>query len=278
MAFPDTNAHSGQEAIDSYFCFRFRCQLMSDFDQNDDSDDNNNNNTGNYNNNSDNDSDSEDKIVSKLSKMSQKEKELYFEGISHRKMYNDSYLFGFAYFRQRKDDSIERGFFQQSIVIVTPLPYISVFKQCMETIGPLYFEHGMNIIDSACRNVLLWPTPATRGNVSLPLLGAIINVILSPHIVPMSAAITNKHKKYQKELKRQQREKERRQQQQPREPPPPPPSQRPPSAPQSGKSASASNILEEIGNARGAAELLSNWSTHPDGGCFQEVKCFEIVL
>ncbi len=38
-------------------------------------------------------------------------------------------LFGFVFFRQVKDESISRGYLQKSIVLISPVPYINLFKE-----------------------------------------------------------------------------------------------------------------------------------------------------
>eukprot|EP00494_Astrolonche_serrata_P027495 UN27758 len=63
---------------------------------------------------------------------------------SHAKEH--SFLFGFTCFRQRKDKSIKRGYFQQSVVLVTSLPYVGLFKQCVSIIATSYFKYGTSIL------------------------------------------------------------------------------------------------------------------------------------
>lgn len=38
-------------------------------------------------------------------------------------------LFGFVFFRQVKDESISRGYLQKSIVLISSVPYINLFKE-----------------------------------------------------------------------------------------------------------------------------------------------------
>ena len=58
-------------------------------------------------------------------------------------------------------------------------------------IGSLYFSYkdGLKILDTACSNMMAWPLPDAEGAVTLPLLGDVIRVVLSPKNVPPSASI-----------------------------------------------------------------------------------------
>ena len=43
--------------------------------------------------------------------------------------YDPKYLFGFVYFRQVKDASIRRGYYQKSVILLTKLPLMTLFPQ-----------------------------------------------------------------------------------------------------------------------------------------------------
>jgi Protein of unknown function (DUF1630). len=60
----------------------------------------------------------------------------------------ETVLFGYVYFRQRRDVTKPRKFFQKSLVIISEFPYISLFKQIVEIVGPLYFDHGDSIFEA----------------------------------------------------------------------------------------------------------------------------------
>ncbi|RMX40713.1 hypothetical protein pdam_00024667, partial [Pocillopora damicornis] len=40
-----------------------------------------------------------------------------------------AHFYGFAYFRQVKDPSIQRGYFQKSVVLISRLPYVNLFSE-----------------------------------------------------------------------------------------------------------------------------------------------------
>ena len=50
------------------------------------------------------------------------------------------YFYGYVYFRQIKDRSARRGYFQKSLVILTRLPFVNFFNQLIAVIAPQYFE------------------------------------------------------------------------------------------------------------------------------------------
>eukprot|EP01080_Neovahlkampfia_damariscottae_P000196 gene196-4442_t len=56
-----------------------------------------------------------------------------------RIQYKDDFLYGFVYFRQQRDSSIERGFLQKSIIILTKYPFIKLYSECCSIIGTEYF-------------------------------------------------------------------------------------------------------------------------------------------
>ncbi|WFD30779.1 RNA helicase [Malassezia sp. CBS 17886] len=89
-----------------------------------------------------------------------------------------SYLYGFVYFRQKKDARVRRGYFQKSLVLLTHLPYVALFGAVMDTLGPQYFEHGLSALESFVREVARWPAPRLGSALELPLFGSPLNVSL----------------------------------------------------------------------------------------------------
>ena len=49
---------------------------------------------------------------------------------------------GYVLFRQVKDATIKRGYFQKSLVLLTRLPYVNLFRYLVRTIAPEYFVNG----------------------------------------------------------------------------------------------------------------------------------------
>ena len=50
-------------------------------------------------------------------------------------------LYGYVYFKQRKDETNARGYSQKSIVMLSPFPFNDFFKNVLDTISKEYFEH-----------------------------------------------------------------------------------------------------------------------------------------
>eukprot|EP01084_Bolivina_argentea_P280479 479673_1 len=151
LSFPDT--HNVNTEFTSKFMFRFRARMMNE---------------------------NEIQMLDENRKLS----------YSHRHK-SHAYLFGYVYFKQTADGSIDKCCFQKAVVIITPVPYIHVFLKAVEIIGSSYFEDKsrLKILDRACHNICSWPLPNIGGDVTLPLLSNIINVVLQPKSVAPSAGI-----------------------------------------------------------------------------------------
>jgi len=84
------------------------------------------------------------------------------------------FYYGFVYFRLCRDASKPRGYFQKSLVVLTTLPYVSLFKQVASATGPLYFSHGESVFESAKNCIDNWPPPSPSLNTELPFLGTVL--------------------------------------------------------------------------------------------------------
>ncbi|XP_039298437.1 protein DENND6A [Nilaparvata lugens] len=103
---------------------------------------------------------------------------------SHHQLYNQKcpiflqadscYFYGFVYFRQVKDPSLPRGYFQKSVIVLSRLPFISLFLEVIGLIAPEFFKSGFSSIEAACHEINQWPLPFPGDTVSLPLLGTVI--------------------------------------------------------------------------------------------------------
>jgi len=86
--------------------------------------------------------------------------------------------FGYVFFRQEKDEQLRRGFFQKSLVLLSPHPFHGLFSEMVKNIGSKYFdvvnacrrrgesevaiqEIARTILDAACAEVASWPPPPT---------------------------------------------------------------------------------------------------------------------
>lgn len=87
---------------------------------------------------------------------------------------SSSYIYGYSFFRQRRDATIRRGYFQKSLVILSHLPYVSLFSEIVAKLGPLYFEHGAPILEAFANAVTKWPNPSPGLTLPLPLFGTVL--------------------------------------------------------------------------------------------------------
>lgn len=91
---------------------------------------------------------------------------------------SSNYIHGYCFFRQKRDATIRRGYFQKSVVILSHLPYVSFFSELVRRLGPLFFETGMPILEAFCHDVQNWEPPEPGAKLHLPLLGSVISVEL----------------------------------------------------------------------------------------------------
>jgi len=94
------------------------------------------------------------------------------------------YLFGFVFFCQKPDSTINRGYFQKSLVLISHLPFTKLFLKVVEIVGPLFFRYGHPILEASCRNISQWPCPTNGGKLTLPILGELVNANLDPNSTP----------------------------------------------------------------------------------------------
>lgn len=113
---------------------------------------------------------------------------------SFRTRISGEYQHGYVFFRQVKDPSIARGYLQKSVVLLSPHPYVGLFKKVMSVVGPLYFECGSTLLEAAYHNVALWPEPASGKTFELPILGSTLTYHVpfsssTPHIIDPSTRV-----------------------------------------------------------------------------------------
>ncbi|XP_018327104.1 protein DENND6B [Agrilus planipennis] len=105
---------------------------------------------------------------------------------------NPKYYWGYVYFRQVKDISLPRGYFQKSVVILSKLPFNNLFSKIVSVIAPKYFENGEPILEAVLCNIDLWSDPLPGSTVSLPLLGTVIQTSIPHQKYSHSRSITSK--------------------------------------------------------------------------------------
>ncbi|XP_048580256.1 protein DENND6A [Nematostella vectensis] len=87
-----------------------------------------------------------------------------------------AHLYGSVLFRQVKDPSLQRGYFQKSLVLVSRLPYINLFSEVVKIMAPGFFENGEPSLEAACHNIDQWPSPQAGYTLQLPLMGTVLQV------------------------------------------------------------------------------------------------------
>ncbi|XP_062347474.1 protein DENND6B isoform X2 [Cinclus cinclus] len=87
-----------------------------------------------------------------------------------------AHYFGYVYFRQVKDSSMRRGYFQKSLVLVSRLPYVNLFQYLLQLIAPEYFDKLEPCLEAVCNEIDQWPPPVPGQTLNLPVMGVVIQV------------------------------------------------------------------------------------------------------
>ncbi|OXB54859.1 hypothetical protein ASZ78_010633 [Callipepla squamata] len=85
-----------------------------------------------------------------------------------------AYYYGYVYFRQVRDKSLKRGYFQKSLVLISKLPYVHLFRSVLKQIAPEYFEKSEAFLEAVCSDVDRWPPPVPGEVLHLPIMGVIL--------------------------------------------------------------------------------------------------------
>jgi len=87
-----------------------------------------------------------------------------------------NFLFGFAYFRQVKDPSIRRGYYQKSVILLSYLPLVTFYTQLTTLIARKFFDSGELPLEVACHDINRWSPPTPGHHLTLPVLGTLIEL------------------------------------------------------------------------------------------------------
>lgn len=87
-----------------------------------------------------------------------------------------SHFCGYVYFRQVKDGSVKRGYFQKSLVLLSRLPYTHMFHMLLQIIAPEYFEKLEPCLEAVCNEIDQWPSPEPGLTLNLPVMGVVLQV------------------------------------------------------------------------------------------------------
>uniref|UniRef100_A0A8C6WNZ9 DENN/MADD domain containing 6Aa n=1 Tax=Neogobius melanostomus TaxID=47308 RepID=A0A8C6WNZ9_9GOBI len=86
------------------------------------------------------------------------------------------HYYGYVYFRQVRDKTLKRGYFQKSLVLISKLPYVTFFHSLLKILAPEYFEKQEPCLEAACNDIDRWPTPQPGRVLTLPIMGVVIKV------------------------------------------------------------------------------------------------------
>ncbi|XP_066110827.1 protein DENND6B isoform X3 [Saccopteryx bilineata] len=87
-----------------------------------------------------------------------------------------AHYFGYVYFRQVKDSSVKRGYFQKSLVLVSRLPFVRLFQALLSLIAPEYFEKLVPCLEAVCNEIDQWSAPVPGKTLNLPVMGVVLQV------------------------------------------------------------------------------------------------------
>lgn len=59
-------------------------------------------------------------------------------------------------FRQQKDETRSRGYFQKSIVLISEHPFVDLYDRILRVVGPLYFRFGADVLAAVYDNIQEW--------------------------------------------------------------------------------------------------------------------------
>lgn len=94
----------------------------------------------------------------------------------------DGFIYGFSYFSQTRDSSSKRGYRQSSLVLLTHHQYPALFTSVISKLGPLFQNHGITMLETACHNIANWQSPASGSTLELGFLGFVLHVELPTNI------------------------------------------------------------------------------------------------
>ncbi|XP_052281111.1 protein DENND6A-like isoform X2 [Dreissena polymorpha] len=96
----------------------------------------------------------------------------------HQLKSDDAHYYGFVFFRQTKDKSIRRGYFQKSVVLISRLPFVALFSQLVSIIAPEFFENGEPSLEAACHDIDQWNAPIPGETMNLPIFGTVLQPVV----------------------------------------------------------------------------------------------------
>ncbi|RHY17596.1 hypothetical protein DYB25_009310 [Aphanomyces astaci] len=102
---------------------------------------------------------------------------------------SSSFYYGFVLFRQRKDTSRSRGYFQKSLVVITHLPFVGLYDRVLRIVGPLFFQVGNPLLQALYENIGQWPAPVADSTMALQVAGTFVTFVVPKIITHEDAAL-----------------------------------------------------------------------------------------
>lgn len=90
----------------------------------------------------------------------------------------NGHFVAFSYFRQIKDASLKRGYFQKSFVLLTRLPFFNFFYELVSRWAPHFFANGKSSLQLGFNAILSWPNISANASFQLPLLDTIFQIFI----------------------------------------------------------------------------------------------------
>ncbi|XP_055963017.1 protein DENND6B isoform X4 [Sorex fumeus] len=87
-----------------------------------------------------------------------------------------AHYFGYVYSRQVRDSSVQRGYFQKSLVLLSRLPLVRLFQTLLGLMAPEYFDKLAPCLEAVCNEIDQWPAPIPGQTLNLPVLGVVLQV------------------------------------------------------------------------------------------------------
>ncbi|KAK2167268.1 hypothetical protein LSH36_30g02036 [Paralvinella palmiformis] len=66
----------------------------------------------------------------------------------------------------------------QSVVLLSKLPFVTLYNYIVSVIAPEYFDNGEPCLEAACHDIDQWPDPCPGETLNLPIMGTVVQVRL----------------------------------------------------------------------------------------------------
>ena len=70
---------------------------------------------------------------------------------------------------------------QKSLVILSHLPFPTLFFNLLDRIAPLFFTHGYSALEATCHDIARWPDPIDEHTIDLLMANQVLRVDLASH-------------------------------------------------------------------------------------------------